>query len=654
MLSRIVLQAPRLQSNVVLVGKRCIALAAKTQRIAPKSFVQSLAHSGCLEAILYPTLLCGVPMIAQLPEDPTQKNLFKRNEYATKSSNELHEELRELYGITKKKNVEEKQKSIWRRFLDFLSKVADDILSLLRLGNIIIIFSPAVITSPILALKNYRHYWYSLFTKLLTVAGPVFIKLGQWAATRPDMLPIDFCLELSRLHMNNDIVPFDRMKPVIEQELGDSIDTIFEYLDPVPIGSGCIAQVYRGKLKNDTIPNEVAVKVKYQYTDRIFFRDLAIMRLLAGIMEYIPIVNRLTPAQLADGFYYFLSRQLDLYEEAVNLERFRRNFQDDDSFVFPEPYKAYCTRNILIESYEEGIPLTEILKHPSNHEENHNLAHLGLLGFMHMMLIDNFIHGDMHPGNILVRKDVQCRNPKSISVTHTSFLASLLAPCKQSNSLFAPLRRGFATFSKNYIAPLTAPSHHPQLVILDAGLVSILEDTQKKNFIDLFLALAQGDGYQSGQLLIDRAPQPAPPVYDPEGFCSKIKVLVDENMDNGVYVLSKLKISETLARMLSYSLFHQVRLDTRFTTLFVSVMILEGVGRQLDSEMNMVEQILPIIREALPEYEQAVMKALHENPTIRRSAYACLKDKFFGNKEMRLSNEGESIQNYENVLEITF
>ena len=111
----------------------------------------------------------------------------------------------------------------------------------------------------------------------------------------------------------------------------------------------------------------------------------------------------------------------------------------------------------------------------------------------------------------------------------------------------------YSSIRKFYYSHVNAPTH-PQLVVLDAGIVSALEETQKRNFIDLFLALAQGDGYESGRLLIERAPQPAPPVRDPDGFCRKIEHLVDDNMENGEFILCKLKVSEVFACWMGYEL----------------------------------------------------------------------------------------------------
>lgn len=177
--------------------------------------------------------------------------------------------------------------------------------------------------------------------------------------------------------------------------------------------------------------------------------------------------------------------------------------------MFPHPYLNLTTPSLLVESFEEGVPLAHYLTHPSPY--NSTLANLGILGLLHMLLVDNFLHADLHPGNILVRESVPCRIPLSKSVSHRTF-------CRHDA--------------------------HPQLIFLDTGLVTQFEDSQKQNFIDIFVALAHGDGHEAGRLLITRAPQPSPPVVDPEGFMNEIKELVDENMDNGVFNLANMEVAD--------------------------------------------------------------------------------------------------------------
>ena len=236
----------------------------------------------------------------------------------------LLEELDEIYH---KKVVPEKQEGLIYYIKKTYEYIQEGIKSIARFIELVIIFSPLLLSSPILFFERYRSTWYRVFTSTVVYAGPTFVKLSQWIATRPDVFPLKFCLELSRLHDNTEPLPFSVMKPLIEKEIGGNIEDLFEYLDPEPLGCGAIAQVYKGKLKNAREDREIVIKIKKPYVDESFYRDFSIVNLIGTIADYIPIVNRLTPKLITNEFYKFFTCQLDLYEEASNLIRFRKNFQ---------------------------------------------------------------------------------------------------------------------------------------------------------------------------------------------------------------------------------------------------------------------------------------------------------------------------------------
>ena len=418
----------------------------------------------------------------------------------------LHSYHESIHSQIEKMKEKARPKSIIELFVIAFEKIGSCFQLVLRAVFHLAIFAPVAMTSWFLFFPKLRLPWYHFLMISLQVCGATFVKLGQWAATRPDILPLDMCRELSTLYSTTRCIEFPKMKKIIERELGQKLEDVFDEIDLTPLGSGCIAQVYRARLKNSN--DWVVLKVKRPHIDAYFESDLQLLSLLSSCLGTIPCMQYMKLQESIAIFTKMMYQQLDFRIEAVNLIHFRENFKDDDQFVFPDPYLNLTTPHLLVESYEAGTPLPVLMEHSSS--KNAEIAYLGFMGFLHMLLVDNFLHADLHPGNILVRESVPCRIPLKKSICHRSF-----------------------RFRES----------HSQLVFLDTGLVNELEESQKRNFVDIFIALAQGNGYEAGRLLVERAPQPSPPVIDPEGFMRDIGELVDENMEDGVFNLANLEIA---------------------------------------------------------------------------------------------------------------
>lgn len=206
-----------------------------------------------------------------------------------------------------------------------IRKIGSAVRLFFRSIQVAVIFSPVMFTSWFIFFPSLRKKWYKLIVRCLENGGSSFIKLGQWAATRPDILPLDLCLELSLLHSSTTCLPFSAMKEMINKELGRDMDDVFEYIDETPIGSGCIAQVYKGRLHGSDAT--VAIKVKRPEVDRIFTQDLKLINTIAEILSYIPFMEYVDPCNAARLFTKQMYQQLDFRGEAVNLVHFRENFR---------------------------------------------------------------------------------------------------------------------------------------------------------------------------------------------------------------------------------------------------------------------------------------------------------------------------------------
>lgn len=218
---------------------------------------------------------------------------------------------------------------------------------------------------------------------------------------------------LSKLHSNAKAHSLRATKRIVSQAFGGrKFEDIFEEFDETPLGVGAIAQVYKAKIKPDLLPPErkeernfrrnlrekvqglvkssppegppsshVAIKVIHPRVDKIVNRDLRIMRFFATLINAVPTLEWLSFPDEVDVFSGMMRLQMDLRIEAENLAKFRANFKGRTTVTFPTPYRDYTTRDILIEEFAHGMPLSAFLEcGGGNYQEG--IANMGLDAFL--------------------------------------------------------------------------------------------------------------------------------------------------------------------------------------------------------------------------------------------------------------------------------
>lgn len=213
--------------------------------------------------------------------------------------------------------------------------------------------------------KNYATFasniaWdYTLFT--LQHLGPAFVKLGQWAATRRDLFPVDFCIRLSELHTKVQTHDFAHTQKALVEAFGENYESrgLVVNDNDIILGSGSAAQVYKATLKCSTTEKPVAVKVLHPNIRIRVERDLALMQYIADFIDRcIPLqsVKMLSLPRAVANFADIMRRQCDLRVEADNLIVFRDNFgcsstNSSASVNFPEPQQHWVSEQVLVEDY---------------------------------------------------------------------------------------------------------------------------------------------------------------------------------------------------------------------------------------------------------------------------------------------------------------
>jgi aarF domain-containing kinase len=343
-----------------------------------------------------------------------------------------------------------------------------------------ILFSPNVIMALLgfACGPRYRQLQYEVLHRTLEKAGPAFIKFGQWIATRPDRFNKDLCLQLSKLHSNAPEHSFAFTKKSIENAFGRKLSEIFEEFDEAPVASGSIAQVHRASLKfqyagQKVKSSEVAVKVRHPCVEETMKRDFVIINFVARLTTFIPGLNWLRLDECVQQFSVYMLSQVDLSREASHLSRFIYNFRGWKDVSFPKPIYPLIHPAVLVETYEHGESVARYVDGSEGQEKlKAKVAHIGTNALLKMLLVDNFIHADMHPGNILVR------------------------PNNTRRGLFR--------------------SRKPHIVFLDVGMTAELSKTDRDNLLGFFKAVARRDGRTAAERTLKLSKQQNCP--DPQAF----------------------------------------------------------------------------------------------------------------------------------------
>ncbi|KAK6133401.1 hypothetical protein DH2020_032865 [Rehmannia glutinosa] len=394
----------------------------------------------------------------------------------------------------------------------------DCIFLLLRALYLAVLFTPSIAMAPFADSfgPEFRKLWLQVVHQTLERAGPAFIKWGQWAATRPDLFPRDLCTELSKLHTKAPEHSFAYEK-TIEKAFGRKISEIFDDFEEEPVASGSIAQVHRASLRSR-------------------YRGRQIKPMLVAVKQ----------------FAVFMMSQVDLAREAAQLSRFIYNFRRWKDVSFPNPVYPLVHPAVLVETFEHGESVSHYVDElKGNDRINSALAHIGTHALLKMLLVDNFVHADMHPGNILVR----------------------VARSKPSR------RKLFKT--------------KPHVIFLDVGMTAELSKNDRVNLLEFFKAVARRDGRTAAECTLRLSKKQNCP--KPEAFIQEVKESFDFwGTPEGDFVHP----AECMQQLLEKVRRHRVNVDGNVCTVMVTVLVLEGWQRKLDPDYDVMHTLQTLLLKA--------------------------------------------------------
>ena len=477
---------------------------------------------------------------------------------------------------------------IWNKIKEWYMTLKQALIILTRSTEITALCTPLSILAPLSYIENHyssssilQNLCWKYAISIIEYLGPSYIKLAQWASTRRDLFPPIVCNRLSRLQCNTRVHKWKYTHDSLTNSFGDYTQKGLLLTPQSPIiGSGAVAQVYKGYLKNY---GPVAIKVLHPNVSSQIEKDVYFLQSIANVVQSYLVPNEMKPCMdlpiIVENMAQVLRSQVDLRIEAENLLQFQNNFSSQDTNVmiqFPSPVKEWVSSSVLVEDLiVDAQPISSFIDCDDNVSKK-KLAQPLFHAFLKMLFIDNFFHCDLHPGNILISS--------SKSKNHNT---------RNQYNLFSD------KIANDTISSTT------NITFLDAGLTHQLTKKDFQNLKDLFLAIVLNDGRTAGELMISRErSKNKHSIKDIQQFSQGIQEIVsdfhEQKLHNGSssLTLSSIQIGSLLTRVLDLCRLYKVEMDPVMVNVVVSVIVLEGLGRSLDGDLDLMDCALPFLIEA--------------------------------------------------------
>ncbi|MBL8466569.1 ubiquinone biosynthesis regulatory protein kinase UbiB [Methyloversatilis discipulorum] len=373
----------------------------------------------------------------------------------------------------------------------------------------------------------------------LEALGPIFVKFGQMLSTRRDLLPPDLADELAKLQDRVPPFPSEQAIARLEAFYGKPLAQVFRSFETQPVASASVAQVHFAVLPTG---EDVAVKVLRPGIEHVIANDIALMETAATLLERVwSEGRRLKAREVVAEFSKHLGDELDLMREASNCSQLRRNFRDSPLLAVPEVYWDYCGPGAMVMQRMYGLPISQVDALRAQGVDMAALSRAGVEIFFTQVFRDGFFHADMHPGNIFVAPDGQ------------------------------------------YIA-------------LDFGIMGTLTDVDKNYLAQNFLAFFQRDYKRVAQAHVDAGWVPRGTRVDE--FEASIRAVCEPIFDKP---LKEIEFGRTLLRLFQVSRRFNVEIQPQLVMLQKTLLNIEGLGRQLDPELDLWKTAKPFLERWMSE-----------------------------------------------------
>jgi ubiquinone biosynthesis protein len=370
--------------------------------------------------------------------------------------------------------------------------------------------------------------------------GPSFIKLGQIASTRSDVLPAELIVELKKLQDDVPPAPFEQIKEVVESSLGAPLKDLFVSFDEKPLATASIGQVHRAVLATPEGQHEVVVKVQRPGVAPTVMRDLELLHMMAAAIERaIPDARIYSPVGLVQQFDRSITTELNFTQEADNAVRFAENFVGHERTRFPKVYRQASSKHVLTLEFFDGKKLDRAVAAGANGKSIAKLA-TGII--IKMIFEDGFFHADPHPGNVIIMP----------------------------------------------------PDDEPTVGMIDLGMVGRLSPELRDRTVDLMVAAVRKDmvGVADALYAIGRPTKK----IDMREYRAEVSMLAEKYLGKP---LAQIQLAEMLRDLIQGAIKYGLEIPTDFMLVGKALMTVEGTGKEIDPELDVFGEAAPYFFELM-------------------------------------------------------
>ena len=420
--------------------------------------------------------------------------------------------------------------------------------------------------------------------------GPIFVKFGQILSTRRDLIPEDIAVELALLQ--DQVAPFDgdTARKLVEQALGRPVAEAFASFDTAPLASASIAQVHAATMSDG---REVVVKVLRPGIERQIAADVSLLKWIAGIVDRThPNADKIRPREVVAEVENTLAAELDLQREAANASVLRRNWLGSPDLFVPEPIWSHTAQRAMTMERVRGIPSDDIAALDAVGIDRKALAAKGVRVFYQQVFRDNFFHADAHAGNIWVDPD--------------------------------PSRR-----------------QDPRFIALDFGIVGQLSSEDQYYLAENFMAIFQRDYRRIAELHVQAGWMPAHIRIDE--LEAAARAVCEPYFTRP---LSEISLAEVLMKLFRTAQRYELTLQPQLILLQKTLLNIEGVGRQLDPNIDIWAVAKPVLEKILVEryspqrllgeFRKRLPEMVTHAPDMPQLLHAWLQQQVHGKHELAM------------------